>query len=65
MLRSTTGRKRDVKWCEYTQNGDRATCNYCKLEMAGLVARIKKHFNEYHTKSVVRSELPERKPKQV
>ena len=64
MPRATTGRKRDVNRCEYTQNGDRATCNHCKLEMAGLVARLKKHFNEYHAKSVVSSELPERKPKQ-
>ena len=64
MLRATTGRERDVKWCEYTQNSDRATCSHCKLEMAGSVARMKTHFNEYHAKLVVSSELPERKPKQ-
>ena len=64
MLRATTSRKRDVIWCEYTQNGARAPRNHSKLEMAGLVARMKKHFNKYHVKSVVSSELPERKPKQ-
>ena len=51
-----------MSYGDYTQNGDRATCNHCELEMTDLVARMKTNFNEYHAKSVISSELPGRKP---
>ena len=44
-----TGHKRDAIWSEFTQSPDgRAKCNHCYKEMAGLVARMKKHFNDEH-----------------
>ena len=52
-----------MSYGDYTQNGDRATCNHCELEMTDLVARMKTHFNEHHAISVISSELPGRKPK--
>ena len=38
---------------DYTKNGNRATCNINKKEMAGLVDRMKKHYNEMNSELTI------------